>query len=53
MTGMEWVVLYWSGVKKEVRFRTERDAMKFVMRLPSHTKLYVDYVNVGDEVRVR
>ena len=54
MTTTEWVVSYWTGVgKEERRFLNQGEALKFAMRLPGHTKLFVDEVLFGEPSRVR
>jgi hypothetical protein len=53
MEGQEWVVQYWTPEKKERRFRTENEAMRFIIMLPPRAKVYVDTVNFGEEVVVR
>jgi hypothetical protein len=52
---MEWVVVYWLPDRREQRFKgDEQDrAIRYAMLLPASTKIYVDHVNFGDEVRVR
>jgi hypothetical protein len=53
MREQEWVVLYWTPDRKEMRFKTQNEAMRFMIMLPPQAKVYVDAVNFGDEVKVR
>ncbi len=49
----EWVVLYWMPERKEQRFKTRPEAMRFLMRISPHAKVFLDEVFVGEAAHVR
>ena len=54
MTGVtEWVVLYWIPERREQRFKTKPEAMKFMMRISPNARVFVDEVFVGEAAHVR
>jgi hypothetical protein len=49
----EWAVVYWSPDRQERRFKTKSEAMRFMIMLSPHMKIFVDEVYPGEEVVVR